>query len=277
MAITLKDDALRGGRVEMLADLAGYSRHEALGRMIRLWDYCIGNETDTPGERVVRTFIACPIDVLVDCGLAEQTDDGVRVRGVRDEIAAKRRRADHAKRAGQVSAQLRSTPQSPQPGVDPENTASRPGEHSESTPSLSSLITDPGSDSPSPEPSSEIPRDLKQQGAGRKRGKNPEVPMPKDFAPGDWHREFAAENGIDLADQFGRFVDHHEAKGSTFASWPAALRKWLKNSVSFRAERQARLPVQSAEGRAGDAVGRRLEEIRRMEADAPPTEPWEMK
>lgn len=64
--------------------------------------------------------------------------------------------------------------------------------------------------------------------------KRPAVPMPSGFAPDLNHREFASTNAIDLASEFESFRLHHEAHGSTFASWSAALSTWLRNAVKFR-------------------------------------------
>lgn len=58
--------------------------------------------------------------------------------------------------------------------------------------------------------------------------------MPVGFAPDLVHREFATTNAIDLAAEFELFRLHHEARGSTFRSWPAALSTWLHNAVRFR-------------------------------------------
>lgn len=58
--------------------------------------------------------------------------------------------------------------------------------------------------------------------------------MPPEFAPTDAHRAFCATNGIDLAVQVEKFRVHHEAKGSVFASWSAALTKWLANAVEYQ-------------------------------------------
>lgn len=57
------------------------------------------------------------------------------------------------------------------------------------------------------------------------------------------HLEFRAQadkrglNPPEAEDQFERFIDHHRAKGSTFADWDAAGRTWLKNTVKFAIER----------------------------------------
>ncbi|WP_157043615.1 hypothetical protein [Nitrobacter hamburgensis] len=50
----------------------------------------------------------------------------------------------------------------------------------------------------------------------------------------DYFTEQADRLGVtDGANEFDRFIDHHRAKGSTFADWEAASRTWLRNSVKF--------------------------------------------
>lgn len=68
----------------------------------------------------------------------------------------------------------------------------------------------------------------------RVQRKRPACTMPDGFAPDLAHREFAAANAIDLATEFESFRLHHEARGSMFASWSAALSTWLRNAVKFR-------------------------------------------
>ncbi len=77
---------------------------------------------------------------------------------------------------------------------------------------------------------------------GKPTRKQPVIVMPDDFGPSDAHRTFAAENDLDLAREMPRFIDHHSAKGSVFASWPAALSTWLRNAVEFRKRDGARGP-----------------------------------
>jgi hypothetical protein len=57
---------------------------------------------------------------------------------------------------------------------------------------------------------------------------------PDDFAPSQTHIDLAAELGIDLRAEWQQFCDHHDAKGSTFKDWPAALRTWIRNAAKFR-------------------------------------------
>jgi len=72
-------------------------------------------------------------------------------------------------------------------------------------------------------------------------GKEPRVhrkrsahPMPAGFVPEPHHVGFARDNALDLDAEVEAFRLHHEAKGSVFASWSAALSTWLRNAVKFR-------------------------------------------
>lgn len=221
--------------MQMLANLAGYSRYEALGRLAFLWDHCVGSGTELLDERRVLAFLGVPAAVLVDSGLAEHGGDGVRIRGVREEVDAKRRRTEHARAAGLARAKLSATPQTPQLGASPQSARSKPGASSELFPrAKSDLFSDLSSSEASS--SSETSGDLKQQRAGQRRRA---TQLPAGFAPDDGHRRFAAEKRLDLAAEFEAFTDFHKAKGSTFLDWPAALRTWLRNAVKFGGGRGA--------------------------------------
>lgn len=56
---------------------------------------------------------------------------------------------------------------------------------------------------------------------------------PTEFSPSEAHTEMASEMGVNLQSEFGAFCDYHEAKGSTFKSWDAALRTWIRNAAKF--------------------------------------------
>ena len=92
----------------------------------------------------------------------------------------------------------------------------------------------------------DLDQDHDQEGTGTRIGsgarearnkssrKRPAVRMPDDFAPDATHRTFAQQNTLDLDAEVEAFRLHHEAKGSVFASWSAALSTWLRNAVKFR-------------------------------------------
>ena len=58
--------------------------------------------------------------------------------------------------------------------------------------------------------------------------------LPEDFAPSEWHTDYAQKNNLPLDEAFAQFCDYHKAHGSTMKDWPAALRTWLRNAVSYR-------------------------------------------
>ena len=61
--------------------------------------------------------------------------------------------------------------------------------------------------------------------------------LPDDFFPLSRHEEIAKGLGLNLAVEFTKFKDHHQAKGSLMLDWNAALRKWLRNAVEFKRPR----------------------------------------
>jgi hypothetical protein len=56
------------------------------------------------------------------------------------------------------------------------------------------------------------------------------TPLPEHFMPTAGDDALAAELGVNLASEFPKFIDHHQAHGSLMADWPAALRKWIRNA-----------------------------------------------
>lgn len=86
--------------------------------------------------------------------------------------------------------------------------------------------------------------------------------MPDGFAASDAHRAFAAENQLDIEVELKKFTDHHRAKGSTWASWPHALSKWLTNAVEYRRrDGPPRFAPSPAPGRAPPAQIKSTDEI----------------
>jgi hypothetical protein len=235
-------------QAKILGDVAGYNQAEAIGRLTNLWAQCLRDQTEALAEKFIRVHLGPRgVEALLEAELGHRQGDLVLVRGARKEIEERFRRSESARRAALVRhgrEVMESGPEAPPddaPRMRDRVSDASPTESVTLAPSLP-LISDQSSGSgdlcsSGASASSETPRDLKQQG-GRKR-KAPEVPMPVNFAPGEWHRKFAAQNGLDLDREFDRFVDGAEAKGRTYVSWPAALRTWLKNAVEWRNEKQA--------------------------------------
>jgi hypothetical protein len=69
---------------------------------------------------------------------------------------------------------------------------------------------------------------------GHKR--NGESLAPSQFEITEPMWSWAREQGVPHArveTETAKFLDHHKAKGSKFADWDAAWRKWMRNSVEF--------------------------------------------
>lgn len=62
---------------------------------------------------------------------------------------------------------------------------------------------------------------------------------PAEFSPSEAHTEMASQMGVNLQSEFGAFCDYHEAKGSTFKNWDAALRTWIRNSAKYSGRAKA--------------------------------------
>ena len=81
-AVRIDANAFADERFELLGELAGYNRHEALGRVARLWSYCTDKETDLVEETIVRAYLgASGVDAICGAGLAEREGGMVRIRG----------------------------------------------------------------------------------------------------------------------------------------------------------------------------------------------------
>lgn len=58
-----------------------------------------------------------------------------------------------------------------------------------------------------------------------------------DHCPADWanHASRSGFNQADIDREWGKFVDHHTARGNVMADWFAAWRTWCRNAVEFAA------------------------------------------
>lgn len=70
--------------------------------------------------------------------------------------------------------------------------------------------------------------------AAPKAAKARKTALPDDLQPCATAQAFAAQHGLDMAEELASFADHHAAAGTTMADWQAGVRNWLRNSVKFR-------------------------------------------
>jgi hypothetical protein len=62
--------------------------------------------------------------------------------------------------------------------------------------------------------------------------------FPDGWEPNEKHREYAAENNIDLTFQAEQFESHNRSKGNKYKNWDLAFRTWLGNAARWSRPRQ---------------------------------------
>lgn len=108
LRIDVRVDVLMDERYEALGDIAGYNRHEALGRMFALWAWCLDRQEFTLHEAIVRRFLGprgveailgevVPGEIVDSLALGERRDGGIFVRGSESLAWLGERRAAAAK------------------------------------------------------------------------------------------------------------------------------------------------------------------------------------
>ena len=87
-----------------------------------------------------------------------------------------------------------------------------------------------------PTPDSRKPISTDRPSKNGRRGR-----IPDDFTLDDKMREYAAKKGIRngrVAEVFEQFRNHHSARGTVMADWPAAWRTWVGNEIRFHPPQQ---------------------------------------
>lgn len=105
-AVRIEEDAFTDSRIELLGEIAGYNRYEALGRIAHLWRVCTARNTYVLAEHFILGALGRNgVEALIGSGLGERTSDGIRVCGTegRIEWLAQKRRAGSA--GGSATAQ----------------------------------------------------------------------------------------------------------------------------------------------------------------------------
>jgi len=105
-SVRIEAGAFGDPRFELLGQLCGYNRHEALGRMANLWSLC----TDRQEKIVDRVLVAACLgaagpEAIVQAGLGDAQPDGrIRVRGTEERINWLGKKREAAQRGGQARA-----------------------------------------------------------------------------------------------------------------------------------------------------------------------------
>lgn len=113
-------------------------------------------------------------------------------------------------------------------------------------PDSSPVAADDSRSSHSPEPVKDPVNTLKKkafnaESAPDETSKKRSTAMPANFKPSSKHQTLAIELAVDLAAEFAIFGDYHQAKGSRFKDWNAALNTWLRNAAKFNSHKNQRI------------------------------------
>lgn len=95
-SVRIEGFAFTDVRIAILGTVAGYNRHEALGRLAALWSYCTERQLYVVPMRAIEEFLGHGgANGLIESGLGESDVGGIRVRGTagRIEWLEKRRAA----------------------------------------------------------------------------------------------------------------------------------------------------------------------------------------
>jgi hypothetical protein len=279
--VNVEEEAFADPRIELLGQLAGYNRFEALGRMTHLWRVCTQRQTHTLPAAIIDACLGIGShEHLVSSELGEWDGDAIRIRGTYGRIewyeatAEKRRRGGKARAAGAArddrgrliaaSSTIQHNARSSDSRRDASSSTPANVQLTSSKPPapVQHITSKSSSDAPANPASLTLalaltPGDLDQdhrldlapvretrapRAASRRK---PSIPIP-----GGWVAPVSDKtpSGLDLALEEQKFRNHAAANDRRCADWNAAWRNWLLNAAKY----QGRGPP----GKPGLAVGR---------------------
>jgi hypothetical protein len=258
--VAVRTDVRKDERVSVIADVGGYNRYEALGRLVDLWCWCADRKLeDAPEdcegyavpEAVTRRFLGSRgVEAILGDGcdelaLGERRPDGlIYLRGTSETVRGLRRYAQttvaggHARASGAerdngrfvsehtIDQRHAGVHASIEPASSQHPTSEPPAQTSVDP---RSKILDPESGDPPLSPLGG-PIDSPRKAALKA---TPTTELPPGWQPRPEERTKARELGVDLAHEVEQFRDSHTAKGNVFADWDAAFRNWLRNAQRF--------------------------------------------
>lgn len=219
-SVRVEGFALVDPRVELLGELAGYNRFEALGRLTHLWAQCTDRQLKVVPHVLVRAVLGLNgVEALIGSDLGEPVEGGIRIKGTdgRIEWLGDRRAAateGGKKRAAAARSGGRFTSQAP---AKRQPRTSQP----------------PATDQPNASPLS-LSLSLSKS---RSRSRSEELP-PEAAAPPPEPDEFA--EGTKAGEQFGatsahaafiaRFTElYAEANGGAKPTWGGKQGGWVRD------------------------------------------------
>lgn len=229
-AVRIESCALSDPRIELLGQLAGYNRFEALGRLVHLWSVCTDRQSEVLSDVLV---VAClgpaGVAAIVGSGLGEVVTAGIRVKGTAGRISwltdlrARASAGGKARLAGAKRAGGKFAPADNQPAAgettsdDQQATSVSPAVSSPLTLTLTTLKKEREREAPP----------TKRRPAGGL------VSLPSEWEPTPEHGRLASELKLDIGREVAKFRDHAEATGRRQVRWGAAFALWLRRSSDY--------------------------------------------
>lgn len=216
--MSVDDSVLRDPRIDILAELTGWSRRETLGCLLEIWAICYDRVDYALGAKVVDMIAKLPgfADLMVQVELATNTPSGkYRISGAKERITYLANLKQWGKEGGIKSAESRwndGKGSNKPPEEPPLEGAGKPPDKPPHNPPVPDPVLDPPPASPKP------------------RARKSESPLPADWKPTPEHAALASERGADLENEARAFRAHAEAHDRRCVRWNAAFTQWLLKS-----------------------------------------------
>lgn len=121
-SVRIEAVAFSDPRIELLGQIAGYNRFEAMGRLAHLWSACTERETDILPAAFIRGALGKNgVEALIESGLGEEKNGECRVRGCEGRInwlASKRRASRLGGEANKRKSEAKEEPKGSQKGAE---------------------------------------------------------------------------------------------------------------------------------------------------------------
>jgi hypothetical protein len=154
-SVRIEDEAFSDTRIERLGVLLDTSRYDALGRLAYLWRQCTAMGKDVLAEELVEHHVK--IEALVKSGMAEKTDDGVRMKGARGRIEWLASKREVGKKVGPKGARYGSLGGRPKEGAKGKARKDQPAAPAPA-PIAAPVPAEPSVESPAKKPRAPRPR-----------------------------------------------------------------------------------------------------------------------
>lgn len=186
--VRIESAAFADPRIELLGQLSGYSRFEALGRLAHLWSACTERQVHVASEALVRACIGpAGVQHMLEAELAERVDAGLRIKGTDGRIewlgdlSSKRQHAGR-ERAAKAARDARGRLLPAHAGDAGPSTSSTDQHTSSTPPAKSSALTSTSTSTKREREDSDTPAAVGSRVAGRKPKPNDPTPAERSSA-----------------------------------------------------------------------------------------------